>query len=190
MRHRAGGENGTTRCADTEWPAFSIAAAGRTRVRRSSRHSAPPRSGVCASRMRWSAPRRKRTSPLPEDVRRYYFPGVAHGGGQGGFSVTSSAVTTALGGCELMSNPAPSAPMRSALLKAFTDWVTKGTPMPPGKYPRVADGTLVPPTSAAMGFPKIPGRPSPDGVLHPLLDYDVGSGVQLSRSVRHRLPES
>jgi len=26
-----------------------------------------------------------------------------------------------------------------------------------------------------MGFPKIPGRPSPDGVLHPLLDYDVGS---------------
>jgi hypothetical protein len=25
-----------------------------------------------------------------------------------------------------------------------------------------------------MGFPKIPGRPLPDGVLHPLLDYDVG----------------
>jgi hypothetical protein len=111
---------------------------------------------------------------LPDEVKRYYFPGVAHGGGQGGFSLTAPAVTTSFGACDLMSNPAPSAPMRSALLKAFTDWVTKGTPMPRERYPRVADGTLVPPTSAAMGFPKIPGRPAPDGVLHPLLDYDVG----------------
>jgi hypothetical protein len=110
---------------------------------------------------------------LPADVRRYYFPGVAHGGGPGGFNVMSAPVKTALGGCDLLTNQAPSAPMRSALLKAFTDWVTKGTPMPPDRYPRLADGTLVAPTSAAMGFPKIPGRPSPDGVLHPLLDYDV-----------------
>jgi alpha/beta hydrolase family protein len=110
----------------------------------------------------------------PDIVRRYYFAGVAHGGGAGGFSVTTQAVTTSLGRCDLMSNPAPSAPMRSALLKSFTDWVTKGIAMPPSKYPTVADGTLVPPTSAAMGFPKIPGRPLPDGVLHPLLDYDVG----------------
>jgi Alpha/beta hydrolase domain len=112
---------------------------------------------------------------LPDGVKRYYFPGVAHGGGQGGFSITAPPVNTSLGACDLMSNPAPSAPMRSALLKAFTEWVTKGTPMPPERYPRVADGTLVPPTSAAMGFPRIPARPSPDGVLHPLLDYDVGS---------------
>ena len=33
---------------------------------------------------------------LPPDVRRYYFPGVAHGGGQGGFSIATQAVTTAL----------------------------------------------------------------------------------------------
>ncbi len=111
---------------------------------------------------------------IPAEVRRYYFPGVAHNGGQGGFSSVTPAVTTASGACELMSNPAPSAPMRSALLKSFTDWVTKGTPMPPSRYPRLADGTLVPPTSAAMGYPKIPGRPSPDGVLHPLIDYDLG----------------
>src|SRR6185295_4123820 len=25
------------------------------------------------------------------------------------------------------------------------------------------------------GFPRIPGRPAPDGVQHPLLDYDLGS---------------
>jgi hypothetical protein len=111
---------------------------------------------------------------LPPEVRRYYFPGVAHGGGPGGFSTATQGVKTAFGGCDLMSNPAPSAPMRTALLKSFTDWVTKGTPMPASKYPRIADGTLVPPTAGAMGFPKIPGRPLPDGVLHPLLDYDVG----------------
>ena len=113
---------------------------------------------------------------LPPEVRRYYFPGVAHGGGQGGFSIATQAVTTPLGACDLMSNPAPSAPMRAALLKAFTDWVSKDTPMPPSTYPRIADRTLVPPLSAAMGFPRIPGRPVPDGVLHPLLDYDVGPG--------------
>lgn len=112
---------------------------------------------------------------IPPEVRRYYFPGVAHNGGQGGFSTVTPAVTTSMGQCDLPSNPAPSAPMRAALLKAFTDWVTKGAPMPPDKYPRVSDGTLVAPTSAAMGFPKIPGRPAPDGVLHPLLDYDLGS---------------
>jgi len=111
---------------------------------------------------------------IPPEVRRYYFPGVAHNGGPGGFSSVTPAVATPLGACDLMSNPAPSGPMRAALLKAFTEWVTKGTPMPPSKYPRVADGTLVPPTSAAMGYPKIPGRPSPDGVLHPLVDYDLG----------------
>jgi hypothetical protein len=113
---------------------------------------------------------------IPPDVHRYYFPGVAHNGGPGGFSTATPAVKTALGACELMSNPAPSAPMRAALLKAFTEWVTKGTPMPPSRYPRAGDGTLVVPTSAAMGYPKIPGRPSPDGVLHPLLDYDLGAG--------------
>ena len=49
--------------------------------------------------------------PLPDTVRRYFFPGVTHGGGRGGFS---SAATPA-NGCELPANPAPSAPMRSAL---------------------------------------------------------------------------
>jgi hypothetical protein len=111
---------------------------------------------------------------IPPEVRRYYFPGVAHNGGPGGFSRVTPAVNTPLGACDLMSNPAPSAPMRSALLRSFTDWVTKGTAMPPSTYPRIADLTLVSPSSAAMGFPKIPGRPSPDGVLLPLLDYDVG----------------
>ena len=35
--------------------------------------------------------------PLPDTVRRYYFPGVTHGGGRGGFSTTEPAAN----GCEL-----------------------------------------------------------------------------------------
>ena len=112
--------------------------------------------------------------PLPENVRRYFFPGVTHGGGPGGFSLSPAAVTSVFGGCDLPMNPAPSSPMRSALMQSLVQWVTKGTPMPPSKYPTIAGGTLVQNTSAAMGFPNIPGRPSPDGLLYPLLDYDLG----------------
>jgi hypothetical protein len=52
----------------------------------------------------------------------------------------------------------------------------KGTPMPPSRYPTIADGTLVQDTTAAMGFPKIPGRPSPENQIHPLLEYELGPG--------------
>ena len=110
--------------------------------------------------------------PLPDNVRRYYFPGVTHGGGPGGFNTMTGPVA---GGCDLPVNPAPTAVMRSALLSSLTDWVTKGTPMPASKYPAIAGGTLVPDTSAAMGFPTIPGKPSPENLVYPLLDYDLGS---------------
>jgi hypothetical protein len=105
--------------------------------------------------------------PLPENVRRYFFPDVTHGGGRGGFS----SAETAASGCELPANPAPSAPMRSALMNAFVGWVTTGAAMPPSRYPTIADGTLVP-AGATWRFPVIPGRPSP--VMRPLLDYDLG----------------
>src|SRR4029077_14089587 len=95
--------------------------------------------------------------PLPDTVRRYFFPGVTHGGGRGGFS----SAETAANGCELPANPAPSAPMRSALTKALVDWVTTGAAMPPSRSPTIADGTLVPDKVVMRGFPKITGRPSP-----------------------------
>ena len=64
--------------------------------------------------------------------------------------------------------------MRAALTVALVDWVTKGTPMPPTVYPKLADQTLVQNTTDAMGSPTIPGAPPPDGVQYPLLDYDLG----------------
>jgi hypothetical protein len=108
--------------------------------------------------------------PIPENVRRYYFAGVSHGGGPGGFSVATNPVPA----CALTSNPAPVAPMRAALMKRLIAWVTDDVPMPPSRYPTIADGTLVKNTNAAMGFPAIPGRPSPEGMQYPLIDYDLG----------------
>ena len=59
-------------------------------------------------------------------------------------------------------------------MHSLVDWVTKGTPMPPSKYPTIADGTFVKNTAAAMGFPSIPGKPSPEHIQYPLLDYSLG----------------
>jgi len=110
--------------------------------------------------------------PIPENVRRYYFPSVTHGGGRGGFS-TSSPIGDGEA-CVLPANPAPVAPMRAALQKRLVAWVTHGTPMPASKFPTLAAGTLVANTPAATGFPAIPGVPSPEGLQIPLIDYDLG----------------
>jgi hypothetical protein len=55
-------------------------------------------------------------------------------------------------------------------------------PMPPSRYPRIADGTLVRPTREAMGFPAIPGQPSPEGLVYPLIDYDVGTSFRYAEA--------
>lgn len=109
--------------------------------------------------------------PLPDTVRRYYFAGAQHGGGRGGFSLTGEAAPA----CELPSNPIPEAQIRTALLKSFVGWVTTGAPMPESRYPKVSDGTLVPNTNTAMGFPRIPGKPMPERLQRPLIGYALGS---------------
>lgn len=114
----------------------------------------------------------KQDLPIGPDHRRYYMASSTHGGGPGGFAL----VTGPTGGCLLPANVAPTGPMRTALLVALVDWVTKGTEPPPSVYPRLADQTLVKNTSAAMGAPKIPGTPPPDNLVYPLLDYYVGEG--------------
>ena len=109
--------------------------------------------------------------PLPDTVRRYYFAGAQHGGGRGGFSLTGEAAPA----CELPSNPIPEAQIRTALLKSFVAWVTTDAPMPASRYPKISDGTLVPNTNAAMGFPRIPGQPMPERLQRPLIGYALGS---------------
>jgi len=109
--------------------------------------------------------------PLPSNVRRYYFPGVRHGGGPGGFDPTPQREAC----CGLVPNPNPSEDTLRALQSALVEWVVKGTLPPPSQYPRLDRGELASPTQAALGFPTIPGVPLPDGVLTPLYEYDFGS---------------
>ena len=107
---------------------------------------------------------------LPANVRRYYIPSVTHGGGRGGFALASQPAS----GCVLGANPNPASDTYRALFAALIDWVARGVEPPASKFPTIAAGDLVPPTAAAMGFPKIPGAPSPDGKQNPLLQYDFG----------------
>lgn len=112
-----------------------------------------------------------RDIPLPENVRRYYFPGTTHGGGRGGFMVAPKSATNEYG---LTLNPNPQTETMRALRVALIEWVTKGTEPPPSRYPRLDRGELVPPDSRAMGFPSIPGVALPDRLINPLYDYDFG----------------
>jgi hypothetical protein len=124
-----------------------------------------------------------RDIPLPSEVRRYYFPGTQHGGGNGGFEPGASAPPPA---CELPNNPNSEADTMRALFIALNDWVTRGTEPPASVYPRLDQGQLVSPDSRKMGFPVIPGAPLPDHLVVQFFDNDYGpefravdlSGVQ------------
>ncbi|HXE63024.1 MAG TPA: alpha/beta hydrolase domain-containing protein [Bryobacteraceae bacterium] len=115
--------------------------------------------------------------PLPANVRRYYFPGVTHGGGRGGFEV---AAPNAGGGrgCVLPDNPNSTAEPMRALRRALIDWVVKNIAPPESRYPRLDRGELVPPQRAAMGFPAIPGYPLPDDLINTFYEYDLGQAFQ------------
>jgi hypothetical protein len=111
-----------------------------------------------------------RDIPLPANVRRFYFPGTTHGGGAGGFSSAAKPSDR----YALPNNPNPQRETMRALMATLIDWVVNGTTPPPSCYPLFAQGQLVRPESAAMGFPRVPGVPLPDHMLNLLLDYDFG----------------
>jgi hypothetical protein len=111
-----------------------------------------------------------RDIPLPDNVRRYYYPGTTHGGGRGGFRIDAAASGT----CRLPDNPNPESDSTRALTAALVEWVARGTPPPPSRYPRLDKGELVPATKSLVGFPDIPGLDFHDGYVNPVLDYDFG----------------
>ena len=114
--------------------------------------------------------------PLPPEVRRYYFPGVTHGGGRGGFEVIEPG--TPGRACALPDNPNSTAEIMRALGQALTEWVARGREPPESRYPTLARGELVPPVHGAMGFPAIPGSPLPDNMVNVLPNYDFGAGFR------------
>lgn len=114
---------------------------------------------------------------LPPQVRRYYFPGVSHGGSySSGFPVKGDPPIPGTPRCVLPWNPNPIAQTRRAILQSLADWVSRDKEPLPSRYPTLANGDLVAPTAAAMGWPRLAGKPIPDGKLMPMLDYDVGPG--------------
>jgi hypothetical protein len=114
--------------------------------------------------------------PLPSNVRRYYFPGVTHGGGRGGFHVLEPG--TPGRACALPENPNSTAETMRALRNALTDWVVKDVAPPDSGYPTISGGQLGPPTRIAMNFPAIPGAPLPDNLINALPVYDFGNGFR------------
>jgi hypothetical protein len=131
--------------------------------------------------------RADRDIPLPPEVRRYYFPGVTHGGGRGGFETKPQPG----GSCALAANPNSTAESMRALERALIDWVVKDTLPPASRYPRLDDGDLVLPQHAGMGFPAIPGAPLPDNMINPFFDYDFGPDFHyndMSGAISRQLP--
>ena len=84
--------------------------------------------------------------PLPPNVRRYYIPGSAHGGGEGGFNTSlpgsllppPACPGNNFGDALLHANPLPHTQTYNALRFHFRNWVMTGTPPPPSRYPTLA----------------------------------------------------
>jgi len=78
------------------------------------------------------------------------------------------------GACVLPANPNSTSEHLRALQKALEAWVARDEAPPPSLYPTLARGELVLPTAQHLGFPPIPGAPSPDGKFKTFLVYDFG----------------
>jgi len=136
--------------------------------------------------------------PVPANVRRYYIPSTAHGGGQGGFTVMAAAPPACpgpnFGTGILAGNPVPHADTVNALRFHFRNWVMKDIAPPASKYPTLAGGFLVDPTKEATGFPTIPGLPAtaPTGMINAGIDYDWGPEFNYvdGSGIRSKIPPS
>ena len=136
--------------------------------------------------------------PVPANVRRYYIPSTAHGGGQGGFTVMAAAPPACpgpnFGTGILAANPVPHADTVNALRFHFRNWVMKDVAPPASKYPTLAGGFLVDPTKEATGFPTIPGLPAtaPTGMINAGIDYDWGPEFNYvdGSGIRSKIPPS
>ena len=135
----------------------------------------------------WIGTDAKADLPLPESVRRYYIASTNHNGGAGGFDSSLPGVGLPKTGpmCPgnnfgigaLPANPVPHTQTLNALRVHFRDWVMRGTPPPPSRFPMLADKTLARADKASINFPTLPGLratvPEADFIM-PVLDYDWG----------------
>ncbi|HEY0526970.1 MAG TPA: alpha/beta hydrolase domain-containing protein [Stellaceae bacterium] len=103
----------------------------------------------------------------PPEVRAYLIAGLQHFSPAG---ARPSLVPT----CRYDTNPLNAgAPLR-ALLAALDRWTAGVVEPPPSRYPSRADGTLVPPDPASIGFPAIPDF-AYAGIVNVVRLLDTGS---------------
>jgi len=93
-------------------------------------------------------PLAKKDVPIPDNVRLYYFSSTQHG----------PTDRPDRGMCQQLNNPLSYQETQRALLVAMQAWIAQGVQPPPSRFPRISDGTLVPPLpQSTQGFPSIPG---------------------------------
>jgi Alpha/beta hydrolase domain len=119
-------------------------------------------------------PSGSRDLPLPETSRVYMIASAQHGAGTippvAGGAVDNVGLHT--------TNPNDFRPAIRAFVHALDEWVAAGIEPPPSRYPRISDGTLVPPENA--GWPAVPGVRFPTVRNEPVrMDY----GPEWSRGV-------
>ena len=90
----------------------------------------------------------------PDAVRVYTFAGTQHA--LGGLPLTDTDLVDGYRGAHTFNCLDYRALIRAALAN-LDRWVSEGDAPPPSQYPRIADGTAVPPAGAAQGLEAAPG---------------------------------
>ncbi len=106
-----------------------------------------------------------------ESVRIYYFTGTQHASGN--WPLTSRNAANGNQGQQPF-NWVDYRPLLRAALDNLDRWVTHGAAPPASSYPRIEDGTLVPPEQLADTFRSIPGVNFPEP-LHRIHRLDFGA---------------
>jgi hypothetical protein len=103
----------------------------------------------------------------PDSVRIYHFAGTQH----------IEIQTMPKGVCATPFNPVDYRPLLRAALASLDRWVKDGTPPPPSRHPRIADGSLAEMAASDAAIPGLPPAKSPNP--RPRIDYgpDFGKGI-------------
>jgi hypothetical protein len=118
---------------------------------------------------------------LPDTVRCYLFAGTQHTPGT--LPLTDRAGDGSRG--QQPMNSVDYSPLLRAALVNLDRWVTHKEPPPPSCYPRVADGTAVPPASLAPLFQSLPGGKFPSIFSQP---HRLDFGATWEQGIAAELP--
>jgi Alpha/beta hydrolase domain len=112
---------------------------------------------------------------IPEPVRIYHFGGCQHP--MGTFPLQDKDARQGARGQQAF-NWTDYRPLLRAALVNLDRWVTAGEPAPASRYPRLDDGTAVPPEQVSRVFKSIPGVTFPEPVRRfSRLDFGPQEGI-------------